>query len=127
MTIKEFAEMNDIDISAIYRKINRNKDKLQNHIFITDGKMHIDDFAFNFLLPTKIKMLKKTKYEKTEIEEKYKIEISAYRRKNEKLENEKREVEKKYADALKRIEELEQIISKEKVGFLKKNSFSENK
>lgn len=51
ITVKEFCEKYNVHCSGVYAKLQRQKSKLQNHIFKISGKIVFDDFAENALLP----------------------------------------------------------------------------
>lgn len=123
MTIKEFADNNQIDISAIYRKIKRNEKLLEGHIRVLNGVIHIDEVAENFLLPKNKIMSKKSEIEKSEIEKKYEIEISAYKRKIENLISEKFKLEQEVQKLRQALEQREAEID---LLNIQKSSFSEN-
>lgn len=123
MTIKEFADNNQIDISAIYRKIKRNEKLLEGHIRVLNGVIHIDEVAENFLLPKNKMMSKKSEIEKSEIEKKYEIEISAYKRKIENLISEKFKLEQEVQKLRQALEQREAEID---LLNIQKSSFSEN-
>lgn len=123
LSIKDFAETNDIDISGIYKKIKRNEKLLEGHLRIVRGVIYIDDIAQDFLIPKNKAISQKAEKEKTEIEEKYKTLIFAYQKKIENLISEKSELEQK-------IENLNRVLvqNSEEIEFLKNqiSSFSEN-
>lgn len=123
MTIKEFADNHQIDISAIYRKIKRNEKRLEGHIWLVNGVIHIDDVAQNFLIPKNRMMSKKAEKEKTEIEARYEIEISAYKRKIENLISEKSELEQEIQKLRQTLEQREEEID---LLNIQKSCFSEN-
>lgn len=123
MTIKEFAENNSIDISAIYRKIKRNEKRLEGHIRVVNGVINIDEIAETFLLPRNKAITQRAEFEKTELEEKYEIEISAYKRKIENLISEKSELEQEIQKLRQALEQREAEID---LLNIQKSSFSEN-
>ena len=53
MTVKEYAEKMHVSRQSVNSKINRHKEELKNHIFIINGKKMLDEFAQDFLKPTK--------------------------------------------------------------------------
>lgn len=52
ITIKEFCEKYRCDYSGIYKKVKRKKSELCNHIFSISGKLVLDEYAENLLMPT---------------------------------------------------------------------------
>ena len=59
MTIKEYCEKYDQKFQTVYKKIAHHKhSELEGHIIRSKGKsMEIDDFAVDFLLPTRVKVI----------------------------------------------------------------------
>ena len=59
MTIKEYCEKYDQKFQTVYKKISHHKhSELEGHIIRSKGKsMEIDDFAVDFLLPTRVKVI----------------------------------------------------------------------
>ena len=59
MTIKEYCEKYDQKFQTVYKKIAHHKNsELEGHIIRSKGKsMEIDDFAVDFLLPTRVKVI----------------------------------------------------------------------
>ncbi|MBQ8727756.1 MAG: hypothetical protein IJY83_04630 [Oscillospiraceae bacterium] len=110
MTIKEFADNNQIDISAIYRKIKRNEKRLEGHIRVVNGVINIDEIAETFLLPRNKAITQRAEFEKTELEEKYEILISAYKGKIENLISEKSELEQEVQKLRQALEQREAEI-----------------
>ena len=53
ITVKEYAEKMHVSRQSVNSKINRHKEELKNHIFIINGKKMLDEFAQDFLKPTK--------------------------------------------------------------------------
>lgn len=53
MAVKEYATEQHVSRQSVNSKINRHKEELKNHIFIINGKKMIDEFAQDFLKPTK--------------------------------------------------------------------------
>ena len=51
MTVKEYAAEQHITQQTVYKKISRNADKLQNHVFKMNGKTCLDDTAQELLKP----------------------------------------------------------------------------
>lgn len=123
MTIKEFAENNQIDISGVYKKIKRNEKLLEGHLRVVNGVVHIDEVAQDFLITKNRMMSKKSEKEKTEIEARYEIEISAYKRKIENLISEKSELEQEIQKLRQALEQREAEID---LLNIQKSSFSEN-
>ena len=60
MTIKEYCEKYDQKFQTVYKKIAHHKiSELEGHVIRSKGKsMEIDDFAVDFLLPTKVKVIR---------------------------------------------------------------------
>lgn len=123
MTIKEFADNNQIDISAIYRKIKRNEKRLEGHIRVVNGVINIDEIAETFLLPRNKAITQRAEFEKTELEEKYEILISAYKGKIENLISEKSELEQEVQKLRQALEQREAEID---LLNIQKSSYSEN-
>ena len=59
MTIKEFCEKYNQKFQTVYKKIAHHKhSELEGHVIRSKGKsMEIDDFAVDFLLPTRVKVI----------------------------------------------------------------------
>lgn len=59
MTIKEYCEKYDQKFQTVYKKIAHHKhSELEGHVILSKGKsMEIDDFAVDFLLPTRVKVI----------------------------------------------------------------------
>ena len=82
ISIKAFAEKNNISQQAVYKKIRRNSDKLNGHISKQNSKMMLDSFAqellkpadVNFTLSEKNKKLENLLADKSEENEKLKSE-----------------------------------------------------
>ena len=53
MTIREYAEKMQVSRQSVNSKINRHSEELKNHIFIINGRKMLDEFAQDFLKPTK--------------------------------------------------------------------------
>ena len=53
MTVKEYAEKMYVSRQSVNSKINRHKEELKNHILIINGRKMLDEFAQDFLKPTK--------------------------------------------------------------------------
>lgn len=53
MTVKEYAEEMHVSRQSVNSKINRHKEELKSHIFIINGRKMLDEFAQDFLKPTK--------------------------------------------------------------------------
>lgn len=53
MTVKEYADEMHVSRQSVNSKINRHKEELENHIFIINGRKMLDEFAHDFLKPTK--------------------------------------------------------------------------
>lgn len=63
MTIKEYCEKYDQKFQTVYKKIAHHKhSELEGHVIRSNGKsMEIDDFAVDFLLPTRVKVIQAIK------------------------------------------------------------------
>lgn len=57
MTIREYAEKMHVSRQSVNSKIKRHSEKLKNHIFIINGRKMLDEFAQDFLKPTKYNAL----------------------------------------------------------------------
>lgn len=59
MTVKEFCKVNGLKYQTVYKKISHHKDKeLAGHITKFKGEsIDLDDYAADFLLPIKVKIL----------------------------------------------------------------------
>ena len=53
MTIREYADKMHVSRQSVNSKINRHMEHLKNHIFIINGRKMLDEFAQDFLKPTK--------------------------------------------------------------------------
>lgn len=82
ISIKAFAEKNNISHQAVYKKIRRNSDRLKVHISKQNGKMMLDSFAqeqlkpadVNFTLAEKMKRLENLLADKSAENEKLTVE-----------------------------------------------------
>ena len=54
ISVKAYAEKNNISLQAVYKKIRRNSDKLNGHISKQNSKMMLDSFAQELLEPADI-------------------------------------------------------------------------
>ena len=54
ISVKAYAEKNNISQQAVYKKIRRNSDKLNGHISKQNGRMMLDSFAQELLEPADI-------------------------------------------------------------------------
>ena len=54
ISIKAFAEKNNISQQTVYKKIRRNSDRLNGHISKQNGKMMLDNFAQELLKPADV-------------------------------------------------------------------------
>ena len=57
ISVKAYAEKNNISQQAVYKKIRRNSDKLNGHISKQNGKMMLDNFAQELLKPADVNLL----------------------------------------------------------------------
>ena len=84
ISVKAFAEKNNISQQAVYKKIRRNSDRLKGHISKQNGRMMLDSFAqellkpadVNFTLAEKVKQLENLLADKSEENEKLKSEYN---------------------------------------------------
>ena len=84
ISIKAFAEKNNISQQAVYKKIRRNSDRLKSHISKQNGRMMLDSFAqeqlkpadVNFTLAEKVKQLENLLADKMAENEKLIVEHS---------------------------------------------------
>ena len=68
ITVKEYAKKMHVSRQSVNSKINRHKKELKNHILIINGRKMLDEFAQDFLKPTKDNALlisKNTELEKS--------------------------------------------------------------
>lgn len=115
MTVKEYAAEQHITQQTVYKKISRNADKLQNHVFKMNGKTCLDEIAQellkpnleNALLADKVKRLEAQIEKLTAETEKWQKEYRLYKDNNSLLIKEKEELNKHIAN-------LEQELSAEK-------------
>ena len=103
MTIKEFCEIYKCDISAIYQKMKRNEEKLKGHINKVNGKMELDRFAIDFLVPSERKQERKYQEDMSEL----RTTIRTKNREIETLEFEKRELQNTVDEQKEKIQNLE--------------------
>ena len=66
ISIKAFAEKNNISLQAVYKKIRRNSDKLKSHISKQNGRMMLDSFAQELLKPADVNFTLSEKNKKLE-------------------------------------------------------------
>lgn len=113
MTVKAYAEEMHVSRQSVNSKINRHSEELKNHIFIINGRKMLDEFAQDFLKPTKDNALlisKNTKLENT-------LNIVKFEsRENKKLADSK---EKKIANLTHELEMKNKLFN-EYVGIMKK-------
>ena len=84
ISVKAFAEKNNISQQAVYKKIRRNSDKLKSHISKQNGKMMLNNFAqeqlkpadVNFILADKVKQVENLLADKFAENEKLKSEYN---------------------------------------------------
>ena len=84
ISVKAFAEKNNISQQAVYTKIRRNSDRLKSHISKQNGRMMLDSFAqeqlktvdVNFTLAEKVKQLENLLADKSAENEKLIVEHS---------------------------------------------------
>lgn len=90
ISVKAYAEKNNISQQAVYKKIRRNSDRLKGHIYKQNGKMMFDSFAqeqlkpddVNFTLAEKVKNLDNLLADKSAENEKLKSEHNQLADKN---------------------------------------------
>ena len=113
ISVKAYAEKNNISEQAVYKKIRRNSDKLNGHISKQNSKMMLDSFARELLEPADMNFTLSKKIKKLEnlLEDK-----SA---ENEKLKSE-------YNQLVDKISENEALIEKLKSEISEKNTEIEN-
>ena len=113
MTIKEYAEKMHVSRQSVNSKINRHLEELKNHIFIINGRKMLDEFAQDFLKPTKDNALLISK--NTELENTLNI-VKFESRENKKLADGK---EKKISNLTHELETKNRLFE-EYVGIMKK-------
>lgn len=113
MTVKEYAEEMHVSRQSVNSKINRHKEELKNHIFIINGRKMLDEFAQDFLKPTKDNALLISK--NTELENALNI-VKFESRENKKLADSK---EKKITNLTHELETKNKLFE-EYVGIMKK-------
>lgn len=113
MTVKEYATEQHVSRQSVNSKINRHKEELKNHIFIINGKKMLDEFAQDFLKPTKDNALLINK--NTELENSLSI-VKFESRENKKLADSK---EKKIAGLTHELEMKNKLFN-DYVGIMKK-------
>ena len=113
MTIKEYAEKMHVSRQSVNSKINRHKKELKNHILIINGRKMLDEFAQDFLKPTKDNALLISK--NTELEKS--LSIAKFEsRENKKLADSK---EKKISNLTHELEMKNKLFN-DYVGIMKK-------
>ena len=113
MTVKEYAEKMHVSRQSVNSKINRHSEELKNHIFIINGRKMLDEFAQDFLKPTKDNALLINK--NTELENSLSI-VKFESRENKKLADSK---EKKIAGLTHELEMKNKLFN-DYVGIMKK-------
>ena len=113
MTVKEYAEEMYVSRQSVNSKINRHKEELKNHILIINGRKMLDEFAQDFLKPTKDNALLINK--NTELENTLNI-VKFESRENKKLADGK---EKKIQNLTFELETKNKLFE-EYVGIMKK-------
>lgn len=113
MTIREYAEKMHVSRQSVNSKINSHLEELKNHVFIINGRKVLDEFAQNFLKPTKDNALlisKNAKLEKS-------LSIAKFEsRENKKLADSK---EKKISNLTHELEMKNKLFN-DYVGIMKK-------
>lgn len=113
MTVKEYAEKMHVSSQSVNSKINRHKEELKNHILIINGRKMLDEFAQDFLKPTKDNALLINK--NTELENSLSI-VKFECRENKKLVD---SMERKIANLTHELETKNRLFE-EYVGIMKK-------
>lgn len=113
LTVKEYAAENHVSRQSVNSKINRHMEHLKNHIFIINGRKMLDEFAQDFLKPTKDNALLISK--NTELENTLNI-VKFESRENKKLADSK---EKKIAGLTHELEMKNKLFN-DYVGIMKK-------
>ena len=106
MTIKEFCEIYKCDHSGIYKKIIRNKEKLEGHIDKSNGKTELDRFAIDFLAPSERKQERKHQEDMSEL----RTTIRSKNREIETLEFEKGQLQETVDEQNAKIQNLKNQI-----------------
>ena len=110
ITLKELSQKYNADISAMYQKIRRNRDKLDGHMQIINGTMQFDDLAAQFLIPKKQMITEMYETKIHDLNANHEVQINFYKSELERMKAEKESVEEQYQAALLRITELEQQL-----------------
>ena len=110
ITLRELSQKYNADISAMYQKIKRNRDKLDGHMQTINGVMQFDDLAAQFLIPRKQMITEMYKTQIHDLNANHEVQINFYKSELEKMKAEKESVEEQYQAALLRITELEQQL-----------------
>lgn len=110
ITLKELSQKYNADISAMYQKIKRNRDKLDGHMQIINGVMQFDDLAAQFLIPRKQMITEMYESKIHDLNVNHDIQINHLKSELKKMKAEKESVEEQYQAALLRITELEQQL-----------------
>ena len=105
VSVKAFAENNNISQQAVYKKIRRNSDRLNGHISEQNGRMMLDSFAQEQLKPVDVNF---TLSEKNKKLENLLTDKSA---ENEKLKSEHNQLADKISENEALIEKLKSEIS----------------
>lgn len=113
ITVKEYAEKMHVSRQSVNSKINRHKKELKNHILIINGRKMLDEFAQDFLKPTKDNALLISK--NTELENTLNI-VKFESRENKKLADSK---EKKISNLTHELEMKNKLFN-DYVGIMKK-------
>ena len=113
ITVKEYAEKMHVSRQSVNSKINLHKKELKNHILIINGRKMLDEFAQDFLKPTKDNALLISK--NTELENTLNI-VKFESRENKKLADSK---EKKISNLTHELEMKNKLFN-DYVGIMKK-------
>ena len=113
ISVKAFAEKNNISQQAVYKKIRRNSDRLKSHISKQNSKMMLDNFAQELLKPADVNFTLAEKMKRLE-------NLLA----DKSSENEKLIVE--HSQLIDKISENETLIEKLKSEISEKNTEIEN-
>ena len=101
MTVQELCRQYKCNESGIYHKIRRNIEKLDGHIIKKNGKIQLDDYAAEFLIPHISKERDRHDSELAELKTSLRnteIYWKAEKEKSEKLEKEVSDLTIKYDD-----------------------------
>ena len=103
ISVKDFCEKYDCDVSGVYKKIKHNHEELEGHVVKQDSVYYFDEEAERFLVP---------KYKKCILEknaEAYRLEetIENLKKQIQELKDENDEIQKKYDFIFQQNQKLE--------------------